>query len=63
MAASQDEDLQEVFCSLACLSGAVFTSAVIGNWLSCTGVCVCVCVIQNLYHDLSPETEKILEEI
>lgn len=42
MAASQDEDLQELFCSLACLSGVVFTSLVIGNCLSCKGVEVCV---------------------
>lgn len=61
-------DLQEVFCSPACLSGVVFTSALVGNCLSCTGL-VCVCAaflhihlsardVQNLYHDLSQEGEN-----
>lgn len=70
-------DLQEVFCSPACLSEVVFTSALIGSCLSSTGVPLCVCAAfctftlypfstghtQNLYHDLFPEAEKILKVI
>lgn len=42
-------DLQEVFCSPACLSEVVFTSALIGSCLSSTGVPLCVCVCSLLH--------------
>lgn len=49
-------DLQEVYCSPACLSGVVFTSALVGDCLSCTGVLFCVCVyvcVQLFSHSLN----------
>lgn len=36
-------DLQEVFCSPACLLGVVFTAALVGDCMSCTGVSLRVC--------------------
>lgn len=70
-------DLQEVFCSPACLSGAVFTSALQADGLAGIASYVCLpCTLftftsypsragdtLNLYHDLPQEAERILKEI